>query len=105
MTLTLTLTHFLILGAILFAIGVFGAITRRNAIGILMSLELIFNAVNINLVAISRHITPIEIQGQIFTIFIIAVAAAESVLGLAIILAIYKKRITVNADEMNLMKW
>ena len=102
---TLTLTHFLVLGAILFAIGVFGAITRRNAIGILMSLELIFNAVNINLVAISRYITPIEIQGQIFTIFIIAVAAAESVLGLAIILAIYKKRITVNADEMNLMKW
>ena len=69
---TLTLTHFLILGAVLFAIGVFGAITRRNAIGILMSLELIFNAVNINLVAVSRYVTPVEIQGQIFTIFIIA---------------------------------
>ena len=102
---TLTLAHFLVLGAILFAIGVFGALTRRNAIGILMSLELIFNAVNINLVAVSRYITPSEIQGQIFTLFIIAVAAAESVLGLAIILAIYRKRATINADEMNLMKW
>jgi len=101
----LTLTHFLVLAAILFAIGVFGALTRRNAIGILMSLELIFNAVNINLVAVSRFVTPGDIPGQIFTIFIIAVAAAESVLGLAIILAIYKKRATVNADEMNLMKW
>jgi NADH:ubiquinone oxidoreductase subunit K len=101
----LTLTHFLVLAAILFSIGVFGALTRRNAIGILMSLELIFNAVNINLVAISRFVTPADIPGQIFTIFIIAVAAAESVLGLAIILAIYKKRATVNADEMNLMKW
>jgi NADH-quinone oxidoreductase subunit K len=102
---TLTLAHFLVLGAILFAIGVFGALTRRNAIGILMSLELIFNAVNINLVAVSRFVTPSDIPGQIFTLFIIAVAAAESVLGLAIILAIYKKRMTINADEMNLMKW
>jgi NAD(P)H-quinone oxidoreductase subunit 4L len=102
---TLTLTHFIVLSAALFAIGVFGCLTRRNAIGILMSLELIFNAVNINLVAVSRFVTPDEIQGQIFTLFIIAVAAAESVLGLAIILALYKKRATVNADEMNLMKW
>lgn len=102
---TLTLSHFVILSAVLFSIGVFGALTRRNAIGILMSLELIFNAVNINLVAVSRFVTPLEIPGQIFTLFIIAVAAAESVLGLAIILALYKKRVTINADEMNLMKW
>ena len=102
---TLTLAHFLVLSALLFAVGVFGALTRRNAIGILMSLELIFNAVNINLVAASRYLSPSEIQGQIFTLFIIAVAAAESVLGLAIILAIYRKRATINADEMNLMKW
>lgn len=102
---TLTLTHFIVLSAALFGIGVFGCLTRRNAIGILMSLELIFNAVNINLVAVTRFVTPDEIQGQIFTLFIIAVAAAESVLGLAIILAIFKKRATVNADEMNLMKW
>ena len=102
---TPSLAHFLVLGAALFVIGVFGCLTRRNAIGILMSLELIFNAVNINLVAASRYLSPSEIQGQIFTLFIIAVAAAESVLGLAIILAIYRKRAIVNADEMNLMKW
>jgi len=102
---TLSLTHFLVLGAALFVIGVFGCLTRRNAIGILMSLELIFNAVNINLVAASRYLSPPETTGQIFTLFIIAVAAAESVLGLAIILAIYRKRAIVNADEMNLMKW
>lgn len=101
----LSLTHYLVLAALLFAIGIYGVLTRRNAIGILMSLELLFNAVNINLVAISRFVTPDQIQGQIFTLFIIAVAAAESVLGPAIILAIYKKRATVNADEMNLMKW
>lgn len=102
---TIALTHFLVLGAALFVIGVFGCLTRRNAIGILMSLELIFNAVNINLVAASRFLSPSEMAGQIFTLFIIAVAAAESVLGLAIILAIYRKRAIVNADEMNLMKW
>jgi NADH:ubiquinone oxidoreductase subunit K len=102
---TLTLAHYLALAALLFGIGVYGALTRRNAIGILISLELIFNAVTLNLVAISRYVTPTEIQGQIFTVFIIAVAAAESVLGLAIILAIYKRRATINADEMNLMKW
>ncbi|MEI7542433.1 MAG: NADH-quinone oxidoreductase subunit NuoK [bacterium] len=101
----ITLNHYIILGAILFAIGIFGVITRRNAIGILMSLELIFNAVNINMVAFSRFLTPTAAYGELFTIFIITVAAAESVLGLAIILAIYRKRQVLNADEMNLMKW
>lgn len=101
----ITLAHYIILGAILFAIGIFGIITRRNAIGILMSLELVFNAVNINMVAFSRFLTPEGAYGELFTIFIITVAAAESVLGLAIILAIYRKRQVLNADEMNLMKW
>ena len=101
----ITLTHYIILSAALFSIGVFGALTRKNAIGILMSLELIFNAVNINMVAFSKYITPGAIQGEIFTIFIITVAAAESVLGLAIILAIYRKRQVVNADEMDIMKY
>jgi NAD(P)H-quinone oxidoreductase subunit 4L len=101
----ITLAHYIILGAILFAIGIFGIITRRNAIGILMSLELIFNAVNINMVAFSRFLTPDGAYGELFAIFIITVAAAESVLGLAIILAIYRKRQVLNADEMNLMKW
>jgi len=101
----ITLAHYVILGAALFAIGVFGILTRRNAIGILMSLELIFNAVNINMVAFSKFMTPDAAYGELFTIFIITVAAAESVLGLAIILAIYRKRATINADEMDILKW
>jgi len=101
----LTLTNYIMLSAVLFAIGIFGVITRRNAIGILMSAELLLNAVNINMVAVSKYITPTEMQGQIFTIFIITVAAAESVLGLAIILAIYRKRMKIHADEMDLMKY
>jgi NADH:ubiquinone oxidoreductase subunit K len=101
---TVTLTHYLVLGAILFCLGVYGAITRKNAIGILMSLELLFNAVNINLVAASRWQPRADSLGQLFALFVIAAAAAESVLGLAIILAIYRKRVVVNADEMDLMK-
>jgi NADH:ubiquinone oxidoreductase subunit K len=101
----ITLFHYVIVSAILFAIGMFGVLTRRNAIGILMSLELIFNAVNINMVAFSKFMAPDAALGEVFAIFVIAVAAAESVLGLAIILAIYRKRAVINADEMNLMKW
>ncbi len=101
---TLTLTHYLVLGAILFCIGIFGAVSRRNAIGILMSLELVFNAVNINLVAASRWQAGGEPLGPLFALFVIAAAAAESVLGLAIILAIYRRRVVVNADQMDLMK-
>jgi NADH:ubiquinone oxidoreductase subunit K len=99
---TLTLTHYLVLGGVLFCIGIFGAITRKNAIGILMSVELIFNAVNLNLVAAARWRG--DTLGQLFALFVIAAAAAESVLGLAIILAIYRRRVVVNADEMTLMK-
>lgn len=101
---TITLTHYLVLGAILFAIGIYGAMTRKNAIGILMALELLFNAVNINLAAADRYSTSGTFVGQLFVLFIIAAAAAESVLGLAIILAIYRARVVVNADEMDLMK-
>jgi NADH-quinone oxidoreductase subunit K len=101
---TVTLTHYLVLGAILFCLGVYGTITRKNAIGILMSLELVFNAVNINFVAAARWQPGGGPQGQLFALFVIAAAAAESVLGLAIILAIYRRRVVVNADEMDLMK-
>ena len=101
---TITLTHYLALGAILFAIGIYGAMTRKNAVGILMALELVFNAVNINLVAADRYMSSGTFMGQLFVLFIIAAAAAESVLGLAIILAIYRARIVINADEMDLMK-
>ncbi len=100
-----TLEMYLILGALLFAIGVFGALTRRNAVSILMCLELMLNAVNINMVAFSRFITPNLLTGQVFAIFIIGIAAAEAALGLAIVLAIFRSRDTINVDEINLMKW
>jgi NADH:ubiquinone oxidoreductase subunit K len=99
---TVTLNHYLVLGAILFAIGVYGALTRRNAVGILMALELVFNAVTLTLVAAARW--QADPRGQLFALFVIAVAAAESVLGLALILAIYRRRGIANADEMTLLK-
>lgn len=101
---TITLTHYLVLGGVLFSIGIYGAITRKNAIGILMALEFVFNAVNITFVAAGRWQAQGGGVGQLFPLFVIATAAAESVLGLAIILAIYRRRVIVNADEMDLMK-
>jgi len=99
-----SLAAYLMLGAALFAIGLFGALTRRNAVSILMCLELMLNAVNINMVAFSRFITPHLLTGQIFAIFIIGIAAAEAALGLAIVLALFRNRGTINADEIDLMK-
>jgi NADH:ubiquinone oxidoreductase subunit K len=99
------LSHFLILGAILFSLGVFGALTRRNAIAILMSIELMLNAVNLNFIALARYLPQTQLQGQVFAIFVIAVAAAEAAVGLAIVLGLYRNFGTVNADEINLMKW
>jgi NADH:ubiquinone oxidoreductase subunit K len=93
------------LAAVLFAIGMFGVLTRRNAIGILMSLELMFNAVNINLVAFNKYIRPDELTGQIFALFVIVVAAAEAVVGLAIVLLLYRNWKGINIDRINIMKW
>lgn len=101
----MTLSHYLILAAILFAIGTYGALTRRNAIGILLCIEIMLNAVNINLVGFSNYITPQELTGQIFTIFSITIAAAEAAVGLAIIISVYRHVKTVNVDKINLMKW
>ncbi len=101
---SVTLTHYLVLAAVLFGIGIYGAITRRNAIGILMAVELIFNAVTLTLVAAGRWHAQAELKGQILALFVTAAAAAESVLGLAIILAVYRRRVVVNADDMDLMK-
>lgn len=98
------LTYFLVLAAAIFSIGLYGALVRRNAVGILMALELMLNAVNINLVAFSRSSTPGLLSGQIFAIFVIAVAAAEAAVGLAIIIALYRARKSINADEIDLMK-
>ena len=98
------LTYYLTLGAAVFCIGLYGALVRRNAVGILMALELMLNAVNINMVAFSRAITPGLLTGQIFAIFIIAVAAAEAAVGLGIIIALYRSRKSINADEIDLLK-
>ncbi|MCL4522739.1 MAG: NADH-quinone oxidoreductase subunit NuoK [Acidobacteria bacterium] len=95
--------NYLFLSLALFIIGVIGVLTRRNVIVILMSIELILNAVNINLVAFSRHWA--NVDGQIFTLFIITDAAAEAAVGLGIIIAFFKNRETVLADEMDLLKW
>jgi NADH:ubiquinone oxidoreductase subunit K len=101
----ISLAHYLALAAILFGIGMFGVLTRRNAVGILMSIELMFNAVNINLVAFNRYVTPADFTGQIFSIFVIVVAAAEATVGLAIVLLIYRNFRDIFVDNINLMKW
>jgi len=102
---SITLEHYLILATVLFSIGLYGALAKRNAIVILMSIELMLNAVNIAMIAFSRHIVPLLLTGQVFAIFIIVVAAAEAAVGLAIIMAIYRSRETIDTTEINLMKW
>jgi len=97
------LSSYLILSAILFTIGVVGFLLRRNTIIIFMSIELMLNAANLALVAFSRFLHSMD--GQVFVFFVMSVAAAEAAVGLAIIIAVYRTRETVNADEMNLMKW
>jgi NADH-quinone oxidoreductase subunit K len=99
----ITPTHYVLLSAALFTIGVIGVMVRRNIIIIFMSIELMLNAVNINLVAYSKDLQ--NTVGQVFAIFVVAVAAAEAAVGLGIILAFYRNKETVNIDEMNLMKW
>lgn len=99
------LEHYLVLSAVLFSIGLFGALSRRNAIVILMCIEIMLNAVNLTMVAFSRYVTPAQLTGQVFAIFIMTVAAAEAALGLAIILALYRSRQKVDVKEINLMKW
>jgi len=99
------LEHYLILSTILFSIGLYGALAKRNAVVILMSIELMLNAVNIAMVAFSRFMVPVLLTGQVFAIFIIVVAAAEAAVGLAIIMAIYRSRETIDVTKINLMKW
>ena len=99
----ITPTHYMLLSVALFIIGVIGVMVRRNIIIIFMSIELILNAVNINLVAFSYQQQ--HVVGQVFAIFVIAVAAAEAAVGLGIILAFYRNKESVNIDEMNLMRW
>jgi NADH:ubiquinone oxidoreductase subunit K len=89
--------------AVLFATGVYGVLARRNAVLVLMSIELMLNAVNVNLIAFSQALG--DLTGQVFALFVIAVAAAEVGIGLAIVILIYRNRETINVDEVNLLKW
>ena len=98
-----TPVHYVFLSAALFTIGVIGVLTRRNVVIILMSIELILNAVNINLVAFSKQL--LSVNGQAFAIFVIVDAAAEAAVGLGIIIALFRNKETINADEIDLMKW
>jgi len=100
---SLGLYHYLILSAILFSIGLYGVLAKRNAVIILMCIELMLNAVNITLVAFSRYVVPALLTGQIFAIFVIVVAAAEVAVGLAIILAIYRGFEDIDVTKINLM--
>jgi NADH-quinone oxidoreductase subunit K len=97
--------YYLALAALLFSIGLYGVLTRRNLIGILMSLELMFNAANINFVTFNKFVITDGMAGQLFALFIVVVAAAEAVVGLAIVLLVYRNWQGIKADYINVMKW
>ena len=99
------LEYFLLIAAALFCIGIYGLITSRNEVIVLMSIELLLNAVNLNLMAFSNYLDAQEIKGQVFTVFVLTVAAAEAAVGLAIVLTIYRNRDTVDMEQFNLLKW
>jgi NADH-quinone oxidoreductase subunit K len=99
----ITITHYLVLSAILFTLGVIGVLIRRNAIVIFMCVELMLNAVNLSFVAFAHYLN--SMQGQLFVFFSMTVAAAEAAVGLAIIVALFRNKETVNIDDMNIMKW
>ena len=97
------LSHYLALSALLLTIGVIGVVVRRNAIVVFMCIELMLNAVNLTFIAMARSLASLE--GQVIVLFVMAVAAAEAAVGLAIIINIYRGRETINVDEINLLKW
>ncbi|MBB5022456.1 NAD(P)H-quinone oxidoreductase subunit 4L [Desulfurispira natronophila] len=103
--LSITLNHFLYLASALFCLGIFGIIVSRNAIKVLLSIEVMLAGVTVAFVAISRYVTPDTIEGQIITVFILTVAAAEAAIGLAILLAVYRNYQTVDMSRFNLLKW
>jgi NAD(P)H-quinone oxidoreductase subunit 4L len=99
------LDAYLLVGAALFCIGIYGVLTRRNAVAILMAIELMLNAANINLVGFARYSDPQYLAGHTFAIMVITVAAAEAAVGLAIVICIYRNIQDINLDEINLLKW
>jgi NADH:ubiquinone oxidoreductase subunit K len=99
------LDQYLILSAVLFCIGLFGVLTQRNVIKVIMCLEIMLNAVNIALIAFSQYITPVTLTGQIFAIFVMVVAAAEVAVGIAIIFTVYRNRESVDIENFDILKW
>ncbi|MGC8855725.1 MAG: NADH-quinone oxidoreductase subunit NuoK [Anaerolineae bacterium] len=99
------LSWYLILSAALFSVGLFGVLARKNAIAILLGVELMLNAVNVNLVAFWRYGNVAQMAGQVFAIIVFAVAAAEVAVGLALIISVYRRRNTIAADEIDMLKW
>ena len=99
------LSWYLILSAGLFSIGLFGVLARRNAVAILLGVELMLNAVNVNLAAFWRYLDPTKMNGQVFAVIVFAVAAAEVAVGLALVISVYRRRNTVVADEIDMLKW
>jgi NADH-quinone oxidoreductase subunit K len=99
------LSWYLIFAAALFCFGLFGVLARKNAVAIFMGIELMLNAVNVNLIAFWRYRAPILIAGQAFAVIVFATAAAEVAVGLAIVISVYRRRNTIAADEINLLKW
>jgi NADH-quinone oxidoreductase subunit K len=99
------LSWYLILAAALFCVGLYGVLARRNAIAILLGIELMLNAVNINLIAFWRYLNPENISGQVFALIVFAVAAAEVAVGLALVISLYRRRNTILAEDIDLLKW
>jgi len=100
-----TVSQFLVLGALLFSIGIYGVLVRRNAVLVLLSVELMLAAVNINLVAFGAFLQDSLLSGQAFALFVITIAAAEVGIGLAIVVMIFRNRSSANVDELDLMRW
>ena len=99
------LANYLVLSAVVFALGLYAVLTRRNGVAILMGIELMLNAANINLVAFNKYSAPGAVQGQIFALIVITLAACEAAVGLALVLAAYRSLETIHIDEINLMRW
>ena len=99
------LSWYIIFAAVLFSVGLYGALARRNALAILMAIELMLNAVNLNLVAFWRYLTPNMVSGKVFALVVFAVAASDAAVGLALIISIYRRRHTIAVEEIDMMKW
>ncbi|MGI6066590.1 MAG: NADH-quinone oxidoreductase subunit NuoK [Bacillota bacterium] len=101
----ISLEHYLFLAAALFAVGLYGAVAKKNAVAVLMGIELMLNSVNINLVAFNRFLMPSQLVGHVFAIFVIVVAAAEVAIGLAIVISIYRDKFSTEVDNLDWLKW